>query len=353
MQSEEEHQEHDHNHHLYPQPDPLRGVWRALQDLRIGADRARWSIHEEVQEEFEKDHNLCLVANGLNPYHQNALGIKVYLPRTWQLVGKVEGQINDDDTVSFYFDNEHHLLMVLDKQPYSYRGWLVAIDRWTNRDKPTFLKKIPFKVRILKLPNVYRRHSIVENIGSKLGYVEEVTIVEPTAAREARVSVKVQFDIDDEITLTREVEIIKNKPPVKLDFRYIGLQKFCLLCGSLKHEYELCHEYPKLKQHQIKLMDKSTNPYASVQERNDAIGEYISTMEIGESSGTAVTTRGESSQIMQPMDQEGVVMQEATNQEQSLIQEVLGATTRDQGTKTKSPEDKDNTSLQHQKKKLS
>ncbi|KAF8111915.1 hypothetical protein N665_0071s0054 [Sinapis alba] len=191
------------------------------------------------------------------------------------------------------------------------------------------------------LPDVYCRDSIVENIGSKFGYVEEVTIVEPTAAREARVSVKVHFDIDDEITLTREVETIKNRPPMKLDFRYIRLQKFCLLCGSLKHEYELCHEYPKLKQHQVKLMDISTNPYASKHERSDAIGEYISTTEIGESSGAVASTQVKSSQRMQPMDQEGITMQEATNQEQSTTQEVSVAATHDQRTKRKTPEDND------------
>ena len=47
---------------------------------------------------------------GLNPFHQNPAGIKVALPRTWQqLEGKVEGQVNDDGTVNFYFDTEHRL----------------------------------------------------------------------------------------------------------------------------------------------------------------------------------------------------------------------------------------------------
>lgn len=178
----------------------------------------------------------------LNPYHQNPAGIKVALPRTWELGGKVEGQINDDDTVNFYFDTEHQLLMVLEKQPYTYRGWLVALDRWSNRDNPTFLKYIPFKVRISKLHDIYRHHSIVEDIGSKLGHVEEVTIVEPNTARKAQVSVKILFDVDGEITLARMVDIMKDMPPVEIEFRFLGLQKFCTLCGSLKHEYELCSD---------------------------------------------------------------------------------------------------------------
>ncbi|KAF3512583.1 hypothetical protein F2Q69_00003389 [Brassica cretica] len=48
----------------------------------------------------------------LNQVHedvQNLAGMKVALPRIWQLVNKVEGKVNDDDTVNFYFAKEQHL----------------------------------------------------------------------------------------------------------------------------------------------------------------------------------------------------------------------------------------------------
>ncbi|KAL0845971.1 hypothetical protein Bca101_019217 [Brassica carinata] len=341
MKSEEQHQDQDPNHQNYQQGDPMKMIWRAMQELKLGADRPRWSIREEAQEDFKKDHKLCLVARGLNPYHQNAPGLKVSLPRIWQLVGKVEGQINDDETVDFYFDTEHHLLMVLENQPYTYRGWLVAIDLWSHRDSATFLKYIPFKVRILKLPDMYRRYSIVEDIGSKLGHVEEVTIVEPTMAREARVSVKVLFDVDNEITLTREVDIIKDKPPVELDFRYVGLQKFCTLCGSLKHEYEFCKAFSKMQQRQYELMDRGINPYISAQERKEAIGEYISSMEVGEASGTAIAMQMEPTQESQAVSQVGTMTQGEAPIRQATSQEALTAARVEQGTKRKTPEDQE------------
>lgn len=83
--------------------------------------------------------------------------------------------------------------MVLEKQPYNYRGWLVAIYWWSNRDSQTFSKYIPFKVYILDLSDIYCRHSIVEDIGTKLGRAEEVMIVESTTVRRAQVSVKVHL----------------------------------------------------------------------------------------------------------------------------------------------------------------
>lgn len=231
--------------------------------------------------------------------------------------------------------------MVLENQPYTYRGWLVVIDRWSNRDSPTFLKYIPFKVRILRLPDTYRRYSIVEDIGSKLGHVEEVTIVEPTMAREARVSIKVLFDVDNEITLTRAVDIIKDEPPVELDFRYVGLQKFCTLCGSLKHEYDLCKEFYKMQERQQWLMDRGINPYISAHARKEAIGEYISSMEVGETSGTATSMQIEHAQESQPVILVGTLTRTEVPPIQSTLQITVSEARSEQGTKRKTPDNKE------------
>ncbi|KAL0731401.1 hypothetical protein Bca4012_027495 [Brassica carinata] len=268
-----ENQAEDLNQQEYQQRDSIKLIWKAMQNLKLGADKDRWLVHEDAQREFEKDHRLCLVAKGLNPHHQNSAGMKAELPQLWELEGKVIGQVNDDRTVNFYFKSEHHLVMVLEKQPHNYRGCIVALERWRYMTYPNFLRHIPFKVCIFKLLDIYRRPRIVTSIGSKLGHVAEVYIVEPTINREAAVWIKFLFDVYDVIILTNSVEIIKGKPPVELDFRYAGLQKFCTLCGSLQHEYELCKDYPLLSRRQFELMDIGTNPYKTVEERNAAIGE--------------------------------------------------------------------------------
>ncbi|KAG5414634.1 hypothetical protein IGI04_002201 [Brassica rapa subsp. trilocularis] len=167
---------------------------------------------------------------GLNQDHQNPTGIKVTFHKLWQLVGKVEAHVNDDGCVQFYFDTEHHLLLVQEKQPCTYHCWIVALDRWRNRGYPTFLKHIPFCIRIYNLPNPYHCHGIVRSIGSKLGQVDEISIIEPTTTKEAEVW---------------------------------------------------------LQQRKYELMDIGTNPYMSVQERNVAIEEYITIREAGESLGIA------------------------------------------------------------------
>nr|VDD12319.1 unnamed protein product [Brassica oleracea] len=62
MQGED--QDRDPNQQYYEHAYPTNVIWKALQDLNLGADRSQWSVHEDAQKEFEKDHSLCLVAHG-------------------------------------------------------------------------------------------------------------------------------------------------------------------------------------------------------------------------------------------------------------------------------------------------
>ncbi|XP_024006638.1 uncharacterized protein LOC18011085 [Eutrema salsugineum] len=162
------------------------------------------------------------------------------MPNAWSLIGQVEAQVNDDDTVNFYFKKEHHLMTVLEGGPYKYIGWMIVLDRWSNMRYPSFLRYIPFWIKINKLHAMYQKIGIVNSIGSKLGHVDEVLITEQIKTHLPEVWVKVDFDVDSTITLARSVEIMPNTPPVELEFKNTGLQKLCTTCGSFKHGYEVC-----------------------------------------------------------------------------------------------------------------
>ncbi|XP_024015831.1 uncharacterized protein LOC112089091 [Eutrema salsugineum] len=261
-------------------------IWEALQGLSIGSDGETWRVHQDAQQQFTKDHRLCLVARGLNPDHQKPAGIKAMLPKAWLLEDMVESQIKDDGTVNFYFEKEHQMLNVLEKGPYHHKGWMVALDKWGYRSYPTFLKHIPFWIRIKNLPAVYRREGIVKSIGSRLGQVDKVLIIQPTINRAADVRVKVDFDVDSEITLARRVQILDRGDPVDLQFRYIGLQKFCTTCGSLKHSFDMCNKPISLTPNTEALMSIGNNPYLAVKERMEAITVLKAIKEVGENSGT-------------------------------------------------------------------
>ncbi|KFK40128.1 hypothetical protein AALP_AA3G334000 [Arabis alpina] len=245
-----------------------KAIWEDLKDLRLGSDGEPWVVHEDVQAKYIREHKLCLVAKGLNSDHQNPAGIKKAMPGKWGLIGKVEGQVTDKGLVKFYFQKEHQLLTVLDRAPYEYRGWMVAVDLWNRRNSLTFLR-----IYINKLPQEYRRFDLVHNIGSKLGHVVDKCIIEPNLLhdRPAKVWVQVEFDIDNVITKTRNVTIIQGEPLVDLEFTYQGLEKYCAICGSLRHAYDKCPKASTLTTMAGTLMEISHDPYATANERRVAI----------------------------------------------------------------------------------
>lgn len=145
-----------------------KSIWEALQNLRLGSEREKWDVHTDAQEKFTEEHKLCIVAQGLNLEHQNPAGIKKALQGAWVSKGCIDAKVNDDGTVNFYFAKEYQVMSVLEAAPYEYRGWMIAVDKWSQRQSPTFLQQIPFWVKIEKLPEVYRRENIIRSIGSKI-----------------------------------------------------------------------------------------------------------------------------------------------------------------------------------------
>lgn len=48
MKSGENHEEQDPDPQNFQQPDPMKLIWRAMQDLKLGVDKPRWSIREKA-----------------------------------------------------------------------------------------------------------------------------------------------------------------------------------------------------------------------------------------------------------------------------------------------------------------
>ncbi|KAG2261973.1 hypothetical protein Bca52824_069052 [Brassica carinata] len=236
----------------------VKKIREALQDLKLVADKSTWEVHADEHEEYVRDHKLS-AAKVANPNHQNPAGIKGTLPKSWNLDEKVEGKGNDDGIVNFYFESEHQILTI------------VALDKWSNMSYPFIICSL--WVRIYGLPKEFRIINIL-------------------------------FDIDNLITLTINVQILTNTQPIQLEFRYEGLQKFCTICGSLKHIYEECVETNLLARQTIDLMDIGTSPYVTPEERRRAIRGYIKEMEKGETSSTRPYEEETEDETKQQGDQE-------------------------------------------------
>ncbi|KAJ4890081.1 Uncharacterized protein Rs2_29829 [Raphanus sativus] len=105
----------------------------------------------------------------------------------------------------------------------------------------------------------------------------------------------------------------------------------------------MCDESDHMPQRQYELMDIGTNPYKTVQERKDAIQEYITSKEVGESSRARKVLQIESAQS------ERVQMEmEAEAEQQQLAEDIQTRTEEqsnpilaqsEQGTKRKNAEE--------------
>ncbi|VVB14565.1 unnamed protein product [Arabis nemorensis] len=231
-----------------------KSIWEVFKGLRLGSDKEPWVLHQDVQDKFEKEHQLCLVVKGLNLDHQNPAGIKKTMMASWAPKGCVDAKVNDDGTVNFYFAKDYQLMNVYENAPYEYRGWMLAVDLWKNRRFPSFLQTIPFWINIEKLPQMYHRSHIIESFASKFGHVDEVRIREPA------------------LHLQRPAEVKK-------------LVKFCTTCGSLRHGYEKCPQASTLTATAGALMELGHTLYLTEQERSAAIEGLNTKQDLGESSG--------------------------------------------------------------------
>ncbi|VVA99226.1 unnamed protein product [Arabis nemorensis] len=121
-----------------------------------------------------------------------------------------------------------------------------------------------------------------------MGQVSEVSVKEHVLHQKklAQVWFKVEFSIEDKITLIREVGIMRTGASMEFEFAYGGLEKLCSTCGSLQHSYEVCPRASALSSSEAAFMDiaiGSNNPYVTASEILQAIEGFNKGKDIGES----------------------------------------------------------------------
>ncbi|KAJ4894878.1 hypothetical protein Rs2_21672 [Raphanus sativus] len=257
-----------------------RDLWKAMQNLNIGSNLQPLRLSRDTQRRNATANRLSLVVRGLNPAHQNLTGMRNTLPKAWRLHDRVRGQINDDGTIQFFFTEEHNLLSVIDRGPWSFKDWMVIMDPWYRRGNPNFLTTISFWVQIYNIPNEYRNQEVVEEIGRELGHLEGLRIVEPTRDNLSEVWVRIRFDAYQPLTFTRYIHFEEGRDQVLLRFEYERLKKFCVTCGRLTHERMECgHVLPQpqqlIEQNEEEQLGQQINPQQQDQEQALAEGEQL------------------------------------------------------------------------------
>ncbi|KAG7563755.1 Endonuclease/exonuclease/phosphatase superfamily [Arabidopsis suecica] len=221
-----------------------KDLWISLQNLNLGLERSPLNLSIEANRKRDDAHRLSLVVKGLHS-SQNPAGIKIMMPKVWKLEGRITSRINEDGTVQFFFTQEHQMLTVLDKGPWTYKDWLVVVDRWTRRTYPDYLRIIPFWIKVLNIPDDSKEDRSIREIGGALGHVEDIHIKHPTADLAGEVWIRVPIDISTRLIFARYFRLPDCDAPVLIRFIYDKLRKFCSACGSLTHLAVSCTFQPQ------------------------------------------------------------------------------------------------------------
>ncbi|KAG7583573.1 hypothetical protein ISN44_As08g030850 [Arabidopsis suecica] len=293
-------------------------LWKNLQNMSLGSERSPLKISTDAKNKRDAEHRLSLIVKGVHP-SQNPAGIKVMMPKIWKMEGRVTSRINEDGSVQFFFKHEHHLLTVLEKEPWTYKDWVVVIDRCTRRHYPDYLRIIRFWVKILNIPGDSKNPSLIDEVGGELGHVDEVRIQQPTAEKVGEVWVRVPIEVTGRLIFARYFTFEDNGEPILIRFIYDKLRKFCSLCGSLTHLAANCNtQIPEAAHLQLPapipepiIEDNMRNenqsdagPVTPTEAADETMGETVGSnlnMEISENQDNN-DSRGEFMEFMHPGD---------------------------------------------------
>lgn len=276
------------------------------------------------------------------------------MPKIWKLEGRITSRINDDGSVQFFFKREHQLLTVLDNGPWTYKDWLVVVDRWSRRQYPDFLQIIRFWVRILNLPDDSRNERMIDEIGGVLGHVEEVHIQQPSADKPGEVWVRIPFDISGKLLFAGYFQLDDSGNPTLIRYIYDKLRRFCSICGSLTHQASGCNsQIPEAEPLQLPAPIQGPHPegapaignqqvdepHTPTDVADDTMGETVGSnlqMDVSENQ-TYNAAQGEDMDFTHPGDITDIVNQTFA------VREIGSASipVQDRGTKRKNMEDAD------------
>ncbi|CAE5959279.1 unnamed protein product [Arabidopsis arenosa] len=151
---------------------------------------------------------------------------------------------------------------------------MVAVDRWTNRNLPTFLSQISFWVKIVYIPKDFRTDLVIREAACVLGHIDETKILEATGDTEGEVWAHVKMNVSARLIFVRSIEFEPGTLSVVIRFIFSKLRKFCFTCESLLYDESCCDYGPPILHLQNQAIRREIEPMQGVnQEEDEAMNE--------------------------------------------------------------------------------
>jgi hypothetical protein len=185
---------------------------------------------------------LCLVGKLLSDRIVSKEIIKSTLLRGWKLTGPSTFKVLGANLFIIEFKHAWDKSNVLEGRPWIFEGNLFAVEEFNGLTPPTQLTfaKAAFWVRMFNLPLACMGTDIGHKIGSSVGEVEDVDIVDDGVGWGEFLRVRIVVDLTKPLARGRMLKVMNKS--VWVAFQYEKLPRFCFRCGVIRHGVEGCSQ---------------------------------------------------------------------------------------------------------------
>jgi hypothetical protein len=160
---------------------------------------------------------------------------KCPLSRAWRQKGNISFKSLGKNLFIVEFDTEWDKARVLEGIPWLFDGYLVSVVDFDGTIPPSRMNfdNAAFWIRTYNLPPACMRKAIGLKIGSSMGPVKKVDVIEGEAGWDEYLRVRVMLDLTKPLARGRMLHL--KEKYVWIDFKYERLPKFCFHCGVISH----------------------------------------------------------------------------------------------------------------------
>ncbi|KAH7841280.1 hypothetical protein Vadar_027865 [Vaccinium darrowii] len=141
----------------------------------------------------------------------------------------------------FILPFETDVIRILNGKPWFFNNHFLILERWNPKVQPHLysFNLTPIWIQIWGLPIQYSSKEVGLKLGSKIGYVDDVSL--PVTGSKKGKFVRVRVHTDITLPLKRGCMVrMEASQPFWVEFRYERLPNFCFYCGLVGHDLQSC-----------------------------------------------------------------------------------------------------------------
>jgi hypothetical protein len=169
--------------------------------------------------------------------------LKTPMIRAWKPTGSVSFKMLGPNLFLIDFENWWDKDQILEGRPWTFDGDLLSLvdfNGLTPIDDLEF-EKASFWVRMYRLPLACMGREVGLHVGSTVGEVEDIDVLEDGVGWGEYLRVKIRIDLSKPLARGRMIKVQDKE--IWVAFQYKKIPRFCFTCGVVMHSSPKCGEY--------------------------------------------------------------------------------------------------------------